>query len=91
MVFLRPVVVRDAAASDALMLDRYDAIRANQEILQPAPSTLLGAVDGAPVMPVLQPGGPAQPLATVPFTPSVKPARPRIVPISETDEAYSAP
>lgn len=91
MVFLRPVVVRDAAASDALMLDRYDAIRANQEILQPAPSTVLGAVDGAPVMPVLQPGGPAQPLATVPFTPSVKPARPRIVPISETDEAYSAP
>jgi len=91
MVFLRPVVVRDAAASDALMLDRYDAIRANQEILQPAPSTVLGAVDGAPVMPVLQPGGPAQPLAKVPFTPSVKPARPRIVPLSETDEAYTAP
>ncbi|MBS7777637.1 type II secretion system secretin GspD [Acidovorax sp. CCYZU-2555] len=91
MVFLRPVVVRDAAASDALMLDRYDAIRANQEILQPAPSAVLGAVDGAPVMPALQLGGPTQPLATVPFTPSVKPARPRIVPISETDEAYSAP
>jgi hypothetical protein len=52
---------------------------------------VLGAVDGAPVMPVLQPGGPAQPLAKVPFTPSVKPARPRIVPLSETDEAYTAP
>ncbi len=92
MVFLRPVVVRDAAASDALMLDRYDAIRANQEIVQPAPSTILGSVDGAPVMPQLQPGGPTQPLATVPFTSSsAKPARPRVVPVSESDETYSAP
>ncbi len=92
MVFLRPVVVRDAAASDALMLDRYDAIRANQEIVQPAPSSVLGSVDGAPVMPQLQPGGPTQPLASVPFTSSsTKPARPRIVPVSETDETYSAP
>jgi len=92
MVFLRPVVVRDAAASDALMLDRYDAIRANQEIVQPAPSTILGSVDGAPVMPQLQPGGPTQPLATVPFTSgAAKPARPRVVPVSETDETYSAP
>ncbi|MCT9813235.1 type II secretion system secretin GspD [Acidovorax sp. Be4] len=92
MVFLRPVVVRDAAASDALMLDRYDAIRANQEIVQPAPSTILGSVDGAPVMPQLQPGGPTQPLATVPFTSgAAKPARPRVVPVSESDETYSAP
>jgi general secretion pathway protein D len=55
MVFLRPVVVRDAAASDALMLDRYDAIRALQQVAQPAPSTVLGSVSGAPVLPALRP------------------------------------
>ena len=38
MVFLRPVVVRDAAASDALMLDRYESIRALQQAVQPAPA-----------------------------------------------------
>jgi general secretion pathway protein D len=54
MVFLRPVVVRDAAASDALMLDRYDAIRALQQATQPAPSTVLQSVSGAPVLPALR-------------------------------------
>ena len=55
MVFLRPVVVRDAAASDALMLDRYDAIRALQQVAQPAPSAVMGSVSGAPVLPALRP------------------------------------
>ncbi|MCD2512881.1 type II secretion system secretin GspD [Comamonas endophytica] len=92
MVFLRPVVVRDAAAADALMTDRYDVIRAAQQGLQPQPSIVLDNVTGAPVLPTLQPGGPAQPLATVPFAPEVpKPARPRIQPLTVTDEAYSAP
>ncbi|MBU4424257.1 MAG: type II secretion system protein GspD, partial [Gammaproteobacteria bacterium] len=65
MVFLRPVVVRDAAASDALMLDRYDAIRALQQVAQPASSAVLGSVSGAPVLPALRPeaASPAQPLA----------------------------
>ncbi|ART58054.1 type II secretion system protein GspD [Acidovorax carolinensis] len=55
MVFLRPVVVRDAAASDALMLDRYDAIRALQQAAQPAPSAVMRSVSGAPVLPSLRP------------------------------------
>ena len=38
MVFLRPIVVRDNATSDALMMDRYEAIRALQQTTQPAPS-----------------------------------------------------
>lgn len=92
MVFLRPVVVRDAAAADALMTDRYEVIRAAQQGLQPQPSTILNSVSGAPVLPALLPGGPAQPLATVPFAPEApKPARPRIVPLTDTDDAYSAP
>lgn len=92
MVFLRPVVVRDAAAADALMTDRYDVIRAAQQGLQPQPNAVLDSITGAAVLPTLQPGGPAQPLATVPFAPEV-PRRPvtRIQPISATDSAYSAP
>ncbi|MGE5330468.1 MAG: type II secretion system secretin GspD [Nitrospirota bacterium] len=58
MVFLRPVVVRDAAASDALMLDRYESIRALQQAVQPAPSTVMRSVSGAPVLPPLRPTAP---------------------------------
>ena len=38
MVFLRPVVMRDAASADKLSLDRYDLIRAQQKDAQPTPS-----------------------------------------------------
>ena len=59
MVFLRPVVVRDAAQSDALSLDRYDLMRGKQEVAQPTSSVIL-PVNGAPVMPALHhPAAPA--------------------------------
>jgi general secretion pathway protein D len=51
MVFLRPVVIRDRAESDALSLDRYDLMRTKQQNAQPVPSAVLKGVDGAPVMP----------------------------------------
>ena len=54
MVFLRPVVVRDAAASDALMIDRYESIRALQQQVQPSSGGVLGNVQGAPVLPSLR-------------------------------------
>ena len=50
MVFLRPVVVRDAAASDALSLDRYDMMRNTQQQAQP-PSSSSVPVNAAPVLP----------------------------------------
>ena len=53
MIFLRPTVVRDAATSDALMVDRYEAIRALQQSTQPAPSILLRPVSESPVLPPL--------------------------------------
>ena len=54
MVFLRPVVVRDAAQTDALTLDRYDLMRGKQETTgQPAPS-VLAPVNAAPVLPPLR-------------------------------------
>ena len=50
MVFLRPVVVRDAAASDALSLDRYELMRATQQRAQPENSSLV-PINEAPVLP----------------------------------------
>lgn len=52
MVFLRPVVVRDAQQSDSLSLDRYDLMRLKQELAQPAPSKVV-PVNEAPVLPTL--------------------------------------
>jgi general secretion pathway protein D len=82
MVFLRPIVVRDNATSEALMLDRYEAIRALQQVTQPAPSVMMNSVSGAPVLPALparpapapylQPAqqlGPQQPAAPAMSTP----------------------
>ena len=53
MVFLRPVVVRDAAAVDALSIDRYDLMRASQEQAQPLPNVLV-PVTGSPLLPELK-------------------------------------
>ena len=49
MVFLRPVVVRDAQKSDALSLDRYDMMRQLQINTQPTPSFVL-PINEAPVL-----------------------------------------
>ena len=70
MVFLRPVVVRDAAQSGELSLDRYDLMRSKQEQAQPAASPVL-PLQGAPVLPPLaRPGQPTQsvPPVTQPAT-----------------------
>lgn len=52
MVFLRPVVVRDAASSNALSVDRYDLLREVQKVSQPVPSVLV-PINSAPVLPPL--------------------------------------
>jgi general secretion pathway protein D len=54
MVFLRPVVVRDGAATEALSLGRYEQMRLNQQASQPAASAAV-PVPGAAVLPA-QPG-----------------------------------
>jgi len=53
MVFLRPVIVRDAAATDAFSIDRYELMRTNQQQAQPIPNELV-PVEGSPVLPELQ-------------------------------------
>ncbi len=70
MLFLRPVIVRDAAATNSLSLDRYDSMRAAQEQAQPRPSVLL-PINEAPVLPERPaPGnGAPPPLGAAPATP----------------------
>ncbi|MEO7549155.1 MAG: type II secretion system protein GspD, partial [Ramlibacter sp.] len=53
MVFLRPVVVRDAVQSDELSLDRYELMRMKQEAAQPKESTVV-PINAAPVLPALR-------------------------------------
>jgi general secretion pathway protein D len=50
MVFLRPMVMRDADATNKLSLDRYDLIRAQQSSEQPTPSWLI-PINESPVLP----------------------------------------
>ena len=76
MVFLRPVVLRDAPAGDRLSLDRYDQIRAQQRDAQPAQNPLLPLQD-SPVLAPLQAPKPAAPAAAgatpAPGVPTAKP------------------
>ena len=69
MVFLRPVVVRDAQQSDSLSMDRYDLMRLQQEMAQPAPSTVV-PVNEAPVLPLLPGTKPAVPATPAPAAPA---------------------
>ncbi len=54
MVFLRPVVVRDAAAMEALSLGRYGAMRTDQLAVQPRQSAVLPDL-GTAQLPVAEP------------------------------------
>ena len=73
MIFLRPVILRDATSSDSLSLDRYDLMRAIQKDRQPEKSRVLG-INEAPVLPP-QRAPQAQPAASkLPATPNAQPA-----------------
>ena len=57
MVFLRPVVVRDAVAAEQFSLDRYELFRGSQAVTQPSPSSVL-QINNAPVLPPVTPTKP---------------------------------
>jgi general secretion pathway protein D len=61
MVFLRPVVLRNAESSNQLTLDRYESIRAVQQGAQPQKNMMLPDT-GAPVLPDPQAVSPRKPL-----------------------------
>lgn len=58
MVFLRPVVMRDAAASDALSMSRYDLMRGAMTESQPSSSVVI-PINEAPTIPALPARAPA--------------------------------
>jgi general secretion pathway protein D len=78
MVFLRPVVVRDADSASRLSLDRYDQIRAQQQRAQPAPSFVM-PINESPVLPALPTGprGGSTPATPPPPAPLSPPPAPR--------------
>ena len=66
MVFLRPVVLRDADSASKLSIDRYDIIRARQKDTQPTPNVLL-PISEAPIIPERAPSGASAPLDPPPL------------------------
>jgi general secretion pathway protein D len=80
MVFLRPVIVRDAAAAESYSLDRYDYMRALQQNNQPKPSSVLD-IGPAPVMPAVTPVNPQTADRPAPPAPLIA-APPAAAPVS---------
>jgi general secretion pathway protein D len=75
MVFLRPVVMRDAEMTKNISLDRYDLIRGVQKDAQPRPSWVLPINEA----PVIAPAGrveETQPLSAPPTSPGATVNRP---------------
>ncbi|MDX9969069.1 MAG: type II secretion system secretin GspD [Hydrogenophaga sp.] len=70
MVFLRPVVLRDAQQTGSFSLDRYELMRGTQQQAQPAASRAV-PVNEAPVMPdaAAQPSPPAPSAPALSTTP----------------------
>ena len=66
MVFMRPVVVRDALATESLSMDRYELIRSVQQSATPVPSTVV-PVNESGVIPPLRPS--SAPPGTAPAFP----------------------
>lgn len=54
MVFLRPVVVRDGAATEKLSLDRYDLMRSGQQTAQP-PFNIVLPINESAMLPTKNP------------------------------------
>ena len=54
MVFLRPVVVRDSAATERLSLDRYEQMRSGMQDAQPVPDAKV-PINEAPTLPEATP------------------------------------
>jgi general secretion pathway protein D len=64
MVFLRPVVLRDADSANRLSVDRYEQIRGEQKSSQPERSIVM-PINESPVLPPLRPPA-AAPAASAP-------------------------
>ena len=95
MVFLRPVVVRDAPSTDNLSLDRYEMMRGAQKNAQPLPSSLV-PINAGPIAPQQAPPGaptiaPLMTPQTVPPTSVIPPSAPAMAPPPATPTAPLPP
>ena len=85
MVFIRPIVLRDADETSRLSLDRYEQIRAQQQAAQPARSVVI-PINESPVLPerpvTPPPNGPL-PADQQPFTPPPPPVKPAETPVPQ--------
>ena len=82
MVFLRPVIVRDASSTESLSMDRYDQMRAAQQSAQPRPSKVV-PINEAPVLPEVRQPEVRQPeLPPVLVNPVSAPEPPVVVPLA---------
>ena len=73
MVFLRPIVMRDAETADRMSLDRYEQIRAVQKDRQPLPRAAI-PINESPVLAPMRP--PAEPATTQPLREAPPPSQP---------------
>jgi len=74
MVFLRPVVLRDALATEGFTMDRYDLMRGSQQDAQPQSRDLV-PVNQAPVLPATRAANPSAPATAPAFvSPGIAPA-----------------
>ncbi len=89
MVFLRPVVLRDADSANRFSIDRYDQIRGLQQSGQPTPSRLL-PINQAPVMPALPGSKPLQDGANTTPLGQIRPAVNNPVPDPSQNAAPAA-
>jgi general secretion pathway protein D len=70
MVFLRPVVLRDADSANKLSLDRYEMMRSEQKASQPEKSYAI-PINESPILPPLR--APSAPAPAAPATPASAP------------------
>lgn len=71
MVFLRPIVMRDAESANRFSADRYEQMRGQQQNAQPAPSVVM-PINESPVLPARPQA--SQPLSSAPATAPAAPA-----------------
>jgi hypothetical protein len=87
MVFLRPVVMRDAETTNRISLDRYEQIRGFQKEMQPAPSIVV-PINDSPVIPPMRSGeDSAHPLSA----PQSSPGTTKPLPVRPQGEAAPRP
>jgi len=80
MVFLRPIVMRDAESANRFSVDRYEQIRGQQKDTQPASSLVL-PINQAPVMPPMREPGSVPNTTPAALAPPEPGGQPPVTPI----------